>query len=137
MAVLDEDGSMQLHPRVELRAREELFSRVSDQMKALSAIARRTRGRGTIYCDAKLPGDDHPIAPVPGSLQTSSTTPFHGPCMPMWPSPRRLWPPSCSMCSCWGVGSTRVCFGECGGTNLPRGWRARGNQHSRARVGCP
>ena len=89
---------------VELHAREELFSRVSHQVKALA----RSPGR---------PGAGAPFTATPSCPETTIPShlfrvlllrrlrqplPFTGRALPMWPSPRRFWPPSCCMCSCWG-----------------------------------
>ena len=89
---------------VEERAREAMFTRVSDQVKA---IIRSQGGPGAgalLHSNANLQGNDHPFPPVSSSLasQTSSAASPRGSCMPMWPSPRLLWPPSCCMSSCWG-----------------------------------
>ena len=42
---------------------------------------------------------------------------------PVWPSTRFQWPPPRNLCTGWDLGEEEVCFGECRGQDLPRGWR--------------
>ena len=54
-------------------------------------------------------------------LLIASPTPSFSPCLPMWPSSRRLWPSSCSLRCCWDAGTQGVPSGVRGCENLPRG----------------
>ena len=108
---------------VEERAREAMFTGVSDQVKAL------VRSQGG-------PGAGAPFTATPTCRETtipshlfrvlllrrrSSTASPRGSCMPMWPSPRLFWVPSCCMSSCWGAEPSGFLVGERSRPHLQRG----------------
>ena len=112
---------------VELHAREELFSQVSDQVKALA----RSQGR---------PGAGAPFTAIPSHLfrvlllrRLRQPLPFTGRACRCG---RLLDAFGHHRAACGRVGvlSRRGSSGECSCTNLPRGWWARAYQYVRADV---
>ena len=120
--------------KVEKCARDEWFMRATDQVRAL---VRSQGGPGAGAALTHRAGNHDPVAPVSGHPppQTPPTTPLHGPCLPMWPSLRRFWPPSRSMCPYWGAWTPRFRIGECRCKNLQRGRGPSVHQHIRPGLG--
>ena len=101
-------------------------------------VTRRSRGVSSLHSNANLQGNDHPFPLVSCSLasQTSSAASPRGSCMPMWPSPRLFWPPSCCMSSCWGAEPSGFLVGEHSRPHLQRGWGTREDKRICPRFGC-
>ena len=117
---------------VEERAREAMFTRISDQVKAL--VTSQVLG-------PELPSQQRQLAGKRPSLpicfeQSSSAASRRGPCMPMWPSPRFLWPPSCCMSSCWSVEPSGFLVAERSRTYLQRGWGSHEDERICPIFGC-
>ena len=109
-------------------------NRPSEGSRAVSGRPRRWS------CSDSRPhraGNHDPVALVSGHPppQTPPTTPLHGPCLPMWPSLPRFWPPSRSMCPYWGAWTPRCRIGECRCKNLQRGRGPSAHQHLRPGLG--
>ena len=64
------------------------------------------------------------FAPWPSVAPSSSLFTF----LPVWPSPRRPWPPPCSVRECGSVGSPWICLGKCTCPCLLRSRRPRLSQ---------
>ena len=114
---------------VEERAREAMFTKVSDQVKALVRSQSGPPGPELPSQQGQLAGK-RPSLPICSDFvsQTSSAASPRGPCMPTWPSPQLLRKPSCCMSSCWGAEPSGFLVGARSRTHLQRGWgRVRTN----------
>ena len=93
---------------------------------SVASITERDSSRHIIRsCSVSFSGEDRvPVVPsAPSPFLASSFAPLLAH-MPMWPSTRQLWPPSCIVRTGRGSGKTWVCTGERRGTHLSRGRRA-------------
>ena len=105
---------------VEGRAREAMFTRASDQVKALIRSQGRSRGRSSLHSNTNF--QETTILPTCFEFSCFADFVSSFPSRVVHADVALLWPPSCCVSLCWGAEPSGFLVGECSRPHLQRGW---------------